>query len=494
MPVGWTQEGAASGRRLHGRVRCSRLSADTSVPKQREAGVGRVRILASRRRAARRARRDGVPRHRLAFRAGSTPRWPGCTARQAERFHRAADGRGAGPRWTPPGREAALRQVLAQGRPATETSEDRLRRTASITGSACTGRTARRSALVIVCRGAAARCAANGIVTDSAARAPDGGGAAAQRGAVPGARPGRRPDHLGGLAGRRDARGLRRVALDHRADRGGVPRRRLAGLDPPGGPRAGRARLAGMPAHRADLRRPVPDARQGRRLPALRRAGGADRAGREDRRVGRRLYRRDQPARGGGDARQADRPAVGGGAAHRAAAAGDGDARRGARRRAGGRGDHRGGPDRDRRAALGGGAARRRQARPARGQPDRARARRARRGRRAAHPGHAERDDARDRDPPPGAHRQIPRSCAGQFEQRPGGGRPGRRDRTPATSRPGSACRCSRRGCRSARCGSRSASRGRSSRRSGSSSRRWPASARSPSSGPRCTRRSTPRR
>ena len=41
---------------------------------------------------------------------------------------------------------------------------------------------------------------------------------------------------------------------------------------------------------------------QGRRLPALRRAGGADRAGREDRRVGRRLHRRDQPARGRGDA------------------------------------------------------------------------------------------------------------------------------------------------------------------------------------------------
>ncbi len=56
------------------------------------------------------------------------------------------------------------------------------------------------------------------------------------------------------------------------------------------------------PAHRPDLRRAVPDADQERRLPALRRARGADRAGREDRRVGRRLHRRDQPARGRGDA------------------------------------------------------------------------------------------------------------------------------------------------------------------------------------------------
>src|ERR1700758_1599457 len=37
MPVGWRQEGAASGRRLHGRVGCSPMSADTSVPKHQEA-------------------------------------------------------------------------------------------------------------------------------------------------------------------------------------------------------------------------------------------------------------------------------------------------------------------------------------------------------------------------------------------------------------------------------------------------------------------------
>src|SRR5215471_13031318 len=40
MPVGWRQEGAASGRRLHGRW-AAQVSADTSVPKQREAaGLG----------------------------------------------------------------------------------------------------------------------------------------------------------------------------------------------------------------------------------------------------------------------------------------------------------------------------------------------------------------------------------------------------------------------------------------------------------------------
>ena len=277
--------------------------------------------------------------------------------------------------------EAAVQRVLAQGRPATETFETgrgrdgRARRPASgrSTGSGC--------------------AAADGALVRRRAhrhrrrhRPGHRGGAAPQRGAVPGPRPGRRADHLGGVAGRGDARGLRRVALDHRADRRGVPRQRLARLDSPRGPRAGRAGLAGVPAHRPDLRRPVPDAGQGRRLPALRRAGGADRAGREDRRVGRRVHRRDQPARGRGDARPADRPAVGGGAAHRAAAAGDGDAGRGARRGAGGRGDHRGGPDRDRRAALRGGAARRRQARPARGQPVRARPDRARRRRACGSP------------------------------------------------------------------------------------------------------------
>src|SRR3984885_8564517 len=37
MPLGWTQEEAAIGRRLHGRVGCSPMSADTSVPKHQEA-------------------------------------------------------------------------------------------------------------------------------------------------------------------------------------------------------------------------------------------------------------------------------------------------------------------------------------------------------------------------------------------------------------------------------------------------------------------------
>ena len=46
------------------------------------------------------------------------------------------------------------------------------------------------------------------------------------------------------------------------------------------------------------------------------------------------------------------------------------------------------------------------------------RARRARRRRRAAHPGHAERDDARDRDEAPGAHRR-PRGAARQFASDP---------------------------------------------------------------------------
>ena len=184
----------------------------------------------------------------------------------------------------------------------------------------------------------------------------------AQRGAVPLAGPGRRPGGMGGGAGRRDEGRLAGVALDHRAVRAGLHRVRLAGVDPPGGPGAGRAGLARVRPDRQDLRRPVPDPHQGRLVPALRRARGPDRAGRQDRRVGRRQHRRDQPARGRGDARPADRAAVRRGAAHRAAAAGHLDAGRGADGGAGGRGHHRGGPDRDRRAALGGGAAGRRAA------------------------------------------------------------------------------------------------------------------------------------
>ena len=82
-------------------------------------------------------------------------------------------------------------------------------------------------------------------------------------------------------------------------------------------------------------------------------------------------------------------------------------------------------------------------------------------GRGAADPGHAERDDARDRDAAPGAHRRS-RGAAQAVRAQPGGGRPGRRrgsTATLATSRPGSGCRCSRRACRSARCASRSAGR-----------------------------------
>ncbi len=45
---------------------------------------------------------------------------------------------------------------------------------------------------------------------------------------------------------RPDRRGFARVALDHRPEPGGVPRQWLAGRDPPGRPRAGGARMAGM--------------------------------------------------------------------------------------------------------------------------------------------------------------------------------------------------------------------------------------------------------
>ena len=58
--------------------------------------------------------------------------------------------------------------------------------------------------------------------------------------------------------------GLARMAVDHRAVRRGLHRLRLAGLDPPRGPGAGRARLARVRPDRQGLRRPLPDPHQGR--------------------------------------------------------------------------------------------------------------------------------------------------------------------------------------------------------------------------------------
>ena len=438
------------------------------------------RVCCRRRRGPRRSRPGPKPRCARSWRR--TARWPSpaiplsrrprCHPPRAARrvTHRCA-GTAAEPEEPEPS-AGAREENVPSGTPGVSASAP--------PGSRCTTRRA--------------RCFGIGLIMlDVAGPVGRGGGGGrgrdpAQRGALPLAGPGRRPGGLGDGAGRRDEGRLAGVALDHRPVRGGVHRVRLAGVDPPRGPGAGRAGLARVRPDRQGLRRPLPDPHQGRLLPALRRASGADRAGRQDRRVGRRQHRRHQPARGRGDARPADRAAVRRGAAHRAAAAGHLDAGRGAHRRAGGRGHHRGGPDRDRRAALGGRAARARR-RPAAGGQRRP-ARRPRLGGRPADPGVPERDDQGDRDPASGAGRG-PGGPAQAVRGR-AGDRSGARG-APPTSAPGSACRCWRRARRWARCGSRSAGRGRSPKRSGSSSRRWPASASSRSSGPGFTSGSTPR-
>ena len=162
----------------------------------------------------------------------------------------------------------------------------------------------------------------------------------------------------------------------------GVPQQGLARGDPQRRQGAGRGGLARVRAVGQGLRQPVPGAQPDRFLQALRRARGADRAGRQDHRVDGRQHGRHRAARGRGDARPADRAAVRRRAAHGPASAGHLDAGRGADRRAGRAGHHRGRPLGHRGRAVRGGhpghraaaAAHDQPRRPA-GQPGRARRR-----------------------------------------------------------------------------------------------------------------------
>src|SRR5580693_8820759 len=123
MPVGWTQEGAASGRRLHGRVGCSSMSADTSVPKHQEA-VELDDFESWLPDAMLRDAPAGV-----AF-LGTDLRFGWVNPALARLFgHDQAEfpGRPMAEVWPAKDAakaEAALRQVLAEDRPATEASED----------------------------------------------------------------------------------------------------------------------------------------------------------------------------------------------------------------------------------------------------------------------------------------------------------------------------------------------------------------------------------
>ena len=123
MPVGWTQEGAASGRRLHGRVGCSPMSADTSVPKHQEA-VELDDFESWLPDAMLRDAPAGV-----AF-LGTDLRFGWVNAALARLYgHDQAEfpGRPMAEVWPAKDTakaEAALRQVLAEDRPATEASED----------------------------------------------------------------------------------------------------------------------------------------------------------------------------------------------------------------------------------------------------------------------------------------------------------------------------------------------------------------------------------
>src|SRR5215467_9135109 len=119
MPVGWRQEGAASGRRLHGRW-AAPVSADTSVPKQREAaGLGDFKSWLP----------DAVLRDAptgMAF-LGTDKRFVWVNAALARMYGRAeADftGRTVTEVWPAEDAaraEAALRQVLGKNPSATET-------------------------------------------------------------------------------------------------------------------------------------------------------------------------------------------------------------------------------------------------------------------------------------------------------------------------------------------------------------------------------------
>ena len=134
------------------------------------------------------------------------------------------------------------------------------------------------------------------IAVDVTPQHAGGRGGAPQRGALPLAGAGGRPGGVGDQAGRRDRRGLARVALDHRADRRGVPQQGLARGDPQRRQGARRGGLARLRAVGQGLRQPVPGAQPDRLLQALRRARGADRARRQDHRVDGRQHGRHRAA------------------------------------------------------------------------------------------------------------------------------------------------------------------------------------------------------
>ena len=167
MPVGWTQEGAASGRRLHGRVGCSPMSADTSVPKHQEA-VELDDFESWLPDAMLRDAPAGV-----AF-LGTDLRFGWVNAALARLFgHDQAEfpGRPMAEVWPAKDTakaEAALRQVLAEDRPATEASEDpasnRVYHWFPVHGPDG----AQIGAGLIVVAEAVAAAPANGTVTDSA--------------------------------------------------------------------------------------------------------------------------------------------------------------------------------------------------------------------------------------------------------------------------------------------------------------------------------------
>ena len=167
MPVGWTQEGAASGRRLHGRVGCSPMSADTSVPKHQEA-VELDDFESWLPDAMLRDAPAGV-----AF-LGTDLRFGWVNAALARLYgHDQAEfpGRPMAEVWPAKDTakaEAALRQVLAEDRPATEASEDpasnRVYHWFPVHGPDG----AQIGAGLIVVAEAVAAAPANGTVTDSA--------------------------------------------------------------------------------------------------------------------------------------------------------------------------------------------------------------------------------------------------------------------------------------------------------------------------------------
>ena len=167
MPVGWTQEGAASGRRLHGRVGCSPMSADTSVPKHQEA-VELDDFESWLPDAMLRDAPAGV-----AF-LGTDLRFGWVNAALARLYgHDQAEfpGRPMAEVWPAKDTakaEAALRQVLAEDRPATEASEDptsnRVYHWFPVHGPDG----AQIGAGLIVAEAVRAAAPANGTVTDSA--------------------------------------------------------------------------------------------------------------------------------------------------------------------------------------------------------------------------------------------------------------------------------------------------------------------------------------